>query len=161
MFRKSGFITAILILTIVSLASVLCQAAQPQALMTRHVPQVVANGKAQRVGQLPANQTMRFDIVIPLRDQTGLDIFYQELYDPTTPFYHQFITPEEFTARFGPTEQDWEAMVNFAKASGFDIFSGSRDERDLRVTGTVANIEKAFHVTLGVYQDPNENRTFF
>jgi len=57
-------------------------------LMTRHVPQVVANGKAQRVGQLPANQTMRFDIVIPLRDQTGLDIFYQELYDPTTPFYH-------------------------------------------------------------------------
>jgi len=52
-------------------------------------------------------------------------------------------------------------MVNFAKASGFDIFSGSRDERDLRVTGTVANIEKAFHVTLGVYQDPNENRTFF
>ncbi|MGC9990491.1 MAG: protease pro-enzyme activation domain-containing protein [Terriglobales bacterium] len=161
MFRKSGFIVAILILTIVSLASVLCQAAQPQALMTRHVPQVVANGKAQRVGQLPANQTMRFDIVIPLRDQTGLDIFYQELYDPTTPFYHQFITPEEFTARFGPTEQDWEAMVNFAKASGFQIFSGSRDERDLRVTGTVANIEKAFNVTLGVYQDPNENRTFF
>ena len=51
--------------------------------------------------------------------------------------------------------------MNFAKASGFQIFSGSRDERDLRVTGTVASIEKAFHVTMGVYQHPTENRTFF
>ena len=50
MFRKSGFIIAILILTIVSLASVVCQAAQPQALMTRHVPEVVANGKAKWSG---------------------------------------------------------------------------------------------------------------
>ena len=54
-------------------------------------------------GSFRQTQTMRFDIVIPLRDQTGLDIFHQELYDPTTPFYHQFITPEEFTARFGPS----------------------------------------------------------
>ncbi|MGA2967452.1 MAG: S53 family peptidase, partial [Terriglobales bacterium] len=160
MFRRFA-VTAITILAIVFLANTLCQAAQPQSFLTRHVPQVVDNGKAKLVGQLPADQVMRFDIVIPLRDQTGLDIFYQALYDPASPFYHQFITPEEFTARFGPSEQDWEALVNFAKASGFQIFSGTRDERDLRVTGTVANIEQAFHVTLGVYQDPNENRTFF
>ena len=46
-------------------------------------------------------------------------------------------------------------MVDFAKASGFQIFGGARDGRDLWVTGTVANVEKAFHVTMGVYQDPN------
>ncbi|MGB9235627.1 MAG: protease pro-enzyme activation domain-containing protein, partial [Terriglobales bacterium] len=135
------------------------QTAQP--FLTRHVPEPVLNGKAQLVGALPANQTMRFDIVIPLRDQPGLDLFLQDLYNPASPFYHLFITPEEFTARFGASEQDWEALVNFAKASGFQIFSGTRDERDLRVTGTVANIEKAFHVALGVYQHPTENRTFF
>jgi len=71
MFRKSGFITAILILTIVSLASVLCQAAQPQALMTRHVRQEVASGAAESVGHLPASQVMLFDIVMPLRDRAG------------------------------------------------------------------------------------------
>ncbi len=159
MFRRFG-VVAVTLLAILFFANIVCQA-QPQPFLTRHVPAVVANGKAQLVGHLPADQVMRFDIVMPLRDQTGLDIFLQQLYDPSSIFFHQFITPEEFTARFGPSDQDWETMVNFAKASGFQIFSGTRDERDLRVTGTVANVEKAFHLTLGIYQDPNENRTFF
>jgi subtilase family serine protease len=135
--------------------------AQPQNLLTRHVRDAVANGQAQLVGQLPATQTLRFDIVMPLRDRTGLQNFVQEVQDPTSPSYHQFLTPQEVTARFGPSEEDWDALVAFAKASGFEIINGTREERDLRLTGTVANIEKAFHVSIGTYQDLTEDRTFF
>ena len=85
----------------------------------------------------------------------------QEVQDPTSPFYHQFLTPQEVTARFGASQEDWDALVAFAKASGFEIVSGNREERDLRLTGTVANIEKAFHVTMGTYHDLTEDRTFF
>ncbi len=52
-------------------------------------------------------------------------------------------------------------MVAFAKASGFEIISGTREGRDLRLSGTVANVEKAFHVTMGNYRDLAEDRTFF
>jgi subtilase family serine protease len=135
--------------------------AQPQTLMTRHVRDVVASGQAPLVGHLPATQTLRFDIVLPLRDRSGLQNFLQQLQDPTSPSYHQFLKPQEFTTRFGPSEEDWEALVAFAKASGFEIINGTREERDLRLTGTVANIEKAFHVSLGLYKDPTEDRTFF
>jgi len=135
--------------------------AQPQQLLTRHVRDAVANGQAQFVGQLPATQTLRFDIVLPLRDRAGLQNFVQEVQDPTSPSYHQFLTPQEVTARFGPSQEDWDALVAFAKASGFEIINGTREERDLRLTGSVANIEKAFHVTLGTYQDLTEDRTFF
>src|ERR1700677_175948 len=134
---------------------------QPQNLLTRHVRDAVANGQAQLVGQLPATQTLRFDIVLPLRDRTGLQNFVQEVQDPTSPSYHQFLTPQEVTARFGPSEEDWDALVAFAKASGFKIINGTREERDLRLTGTVANNEKAFHVSIGTYQDLTEDRTFF
>jgi subtilase family serine protease len=113
------------------------------------------------VGHLPANKTLRFDIVLPLRDRAGLQNFLQELYDPSSPSYHQFLKPQEFTARFGPSQEDWDALVAFAKASGFEIVGGTRDSRDLWLTGTVSNIEKAFHVTMGVYHDPTENRQFF
>jgi kumamolisin len=129
--------------------------------LTRHVRDVVANGQAPLVGQLPATQTLHFDIVLPLRDRTGLQTFNREVNDPSSPSYHQFLTPQEFTARFGPSQDDWDALVAFAKASGFEIINGTREERDLRLTGTVANIEKAFHVTMGLYQDPTEDRTFF
>jgi subtilase family serine protease len=135
--------------------------AQPQSLLTRHVREEVVNGRAQFVGQLPATQTLRFDIVLPLRDRAGLQSFLQEVQDPSSPSHHQFLTPQEFTARFGPTQEDWDALVAFAKASGFEIISGTREARDLRLTGTVANIEKAFHVTMGTYQDLTEDRTFF
>jgi subtilase family serine protease len=135
--------------------------AQSQQLLTRHLRDEVANGRAQLVGQLPANQTLRFDIVLPLRDRAGLQNFLLELQDPTSPSYHQFLTPQEFTVRFGPSQEDWDAVVAFAKASGFQIISGDLEGRDLRLTGTVANIEKAFHVTLGTYKDLTEDRTFF
>ena len=48
-------------------------------LMTRHVRDEVASGQAQLVGQLPATQTLRFDIVLPLRDRAGLQNFVQQV----------------------------------------------------------------------------------
>jgi subtilase family serine protease len=135
--------------------------AQPQQLLTRHVRDAVATGQAQFVGQLPSSQILRFDISLPLRDRAGLQNFVQQVQDPANPSYHQFLTPQEVTARFGPSQEDWNSLVAFAKANGFTIVDGSRDERDLRLTGTVANIEKALHVTMGLYKDPNEDRTFF
>jgi subtilase family serine protease len=135
--------------------------AQPQSPMTRHVRDAVVNGQAQLVGRLPATETLLFDIVLPLRDRAGLENFLQEVQSPASPSYHKFLTPQEFTARFGPSQEDWDALVAFAKASGFEIISGTREARDLRLTGTVANIEKAFHVTMGLYQDLTEDRTFF
>ncbi len=135
--------------------------AQPQSLLTRHVRDEVASGRAQFVGQLPATQALLFDIVLPLRDRAGLQNFVQEVQNPISPSYHQFLTPQEVTARFGPSQEDWDALVAFAKASGFDIIGGNREKRDLALTGTVANIQKAFHVTMGTYRDLSEDRTFF
>ena len=135
--------------------------AQWQQLSTRHVRPEVASGEAKLVGQLPPTDTLRFDMVLPLRDRTGLQSFLRQQYDPTSAFYHQFLTPKEFTARFGPSQEDWNTLVAFAKANGFEIISGTRDGRDLRLDGTVANIEKVFHVSMGVYKDPTEDRTFF
>ena len=161
MSRKLSFISpTITILTIVFLAHTLAQA-EPLPLLTRHVRDAVVNSQAPLVGQLPATQAIHFDVVLALRDRAGLQTFVQEVNDPTSRSYHQFLTPQEFTARFGPSQEDWDALVAFAKASGFQIVSGSRDAMDLRLIGTVASIERAFHVTLGTYRHPSENRTFF
>lgn len=66
-----------------------------QTLMTRHVREAVLSGEAKTVGRLPATQTLRFDIVLPLRHQPELENFLQELYDPTSSSYRRFVTPEE------------------------------------------------------------------
>ena len=65
--------------------------AQAQSVMTRHVRQEVISGQARFLNRLPETQTLRIDIVLPLRDQAGLESFLQELYDPASPSYRHFI----------------------------------------------------------------------
>jgi len=152
--RLGVFLVAIVAM---ALASV-CQA-QPQRLLTNHVRDVVFNGEAPFVGKLPATQSMRIDIVLPVRE--GLDSFLHDVYDPSSPTYRQFLTVEQFTERFGPSQRDFDALVRFAKANGFTVTGGSRDAIDLALKGSVANVETAFHIKMGLYHDPIGNRDFF
>jgi len=153
----------IFLLTVVALVAsvnVVCQA-QSQTLLTRHVREATLNGQAPLVGRLPVTQTMHVDIVLALRHQPELENFLQEVYDPSSSSYRHFVTVPEFTARFGPSQEDYDALIGFAKTNGFAVLGGSRDSMDVQLQGSVAVIEKAFHVTMGLYKHPTEDRTFY
>jgi kumamolisin len=149
------------LLALAVLASVLALDAQAESASTLHVRDVVRNGQAQPIGQLPLNSSMTLDVVLPLRDPAGLTAFLRELYDPENPSYRQFLTPAEFTARFGPTRQDYDATVSFLKKCGFTVVGGSRDGMDIQIEGPVSAVQAAFRLTMHTYQHPTENRTFY
>ena len=135
--------------------------AQAQSALTHHVRQDVISGRAQYLSPLPATQSLRLHLVLPLRNQAGLDDFLQELYDPRSPSYRRFLTVSEFTERFGPSEEDYDAVTRYVTSNGFQVVGGSRDGMDVQIEGRVPAIETAFHVSMGVYQHPTENRTFY
>jgi subtilase family serine protease len=132
-----------------------------QNMLTRHVRDTVRSGQAQALGRLPANQVLQLDLVLALRDPAGLESFLGQLYDPASPSYRRFLTPAQFTARFGPAQQDYDGVLGFARSYGLEVVGGSRDGMDVQVKGTVAAIETAFHIDLRTYQHPSEDRTFF
>src|SRR5271168_4061426 len=135
--------------------------AQSRSLLTRHVREATLNGQAKSLGRLPATQVMQLEIILPLRDQPGLDSFLTALYDPTSSSYRQFLTVAEFTERFGPTQQGYDAVIAFAKANGLTVVATSPNRLNVRISGTVANIESAFHMNMASYQHPTEGRTFY
>jgi subtilase family serine protease len=147
------------IVAIILCATVASQA--QQSLLTRHVREEVRNGQAPLVGHLPANQTMDITFILQQRNKAELDQLLKDLYDKTSPSFHQFLTVEQFTEQFGPSREDYETVKAFAKANGLQILSTSRNRMNLRVRGSVENIEKALNVKMGVYQHPTEARTFF
>ncbi|MGA2351807.1 MAG: protease pro-enzyme activation domain-containing protein [Terracidiphilus sp.] len=157
MFRRSR----LFMFSFMAVVTIVATNLHAQSLMTRHVREVVLNGQAQAIGRLPEAQTLQVDIVLPLRDPAGLDAFVADVYNPFSPNFRHFLAPEETSSRFGPTQENWDALVNFAKANGFRIENGSLKKRDLVLTGTVSAIESAFHVTMRTYQHPTENRIFF
>jgi subtilase family serine protease len=148
------------LVALVSAVNIVCRA-ESQAVLTHHTRQVTLNGQTPRVGRLPANQSMRITLVLPLRDQSGLDSFLHDVYDRNSASFRHFLTVEQFTERFGPTRQDYETLKQFARDNGFKVVKTSRNRVNLDVVGSVNAIEKAFHVTMGVYQHDTESRTFF
>jgi kumamolisin len=144
-----------------TLLLVMAAPAQAQSALTHHVREAVAGGEAQFLNPLPATESLRLDVVLPLRDQAGLDRFLAEIYDPASPSYRRFLTVPEFTERFGPSQEDYDAVVRYARSNGLTVVGGSRDGMDVQMEGPVPAIETAFHVSMGVYQHPTEGRTFY
>jgi hypothetical protein len=124
-----------------------------------HVPAVVS--RLQAVGNLPATNELRLAIGLPLRDPAGLTNFLSDIYNPASPNFHHYLTPEEFTARFGPTESDYAAVKIFAQASGFEITGTHGNRLLLDVRANVADIQRAFHLNLRQFKHPSEARDFF
>jgi subtilase family serine protease len=135
--------------------------AHAESVMTRHMRAEVSTGAAQPAAQLPQAQGMSLDIVLPLRDPAALTSFLADIYNPASPNFHHFVTPAQFTAKFGPTQADYDTVVAYVKASGLSVTGGSLDGMEVQVRGSVAAVEKAFHVRLQNYPRAGGNGTFF
>ncbi len=145
----------------VTLPFVMEAQAQSQSALTHHARQEVIRGQAQFLSRLPATESLRLHMVLPLRNQAGLDKFLRDVSDPASPSYRHFLTVSEFTAQFGPSEEDYDALTRYATSNGFQVVGGSRDGMDLQIEAPVAAIEKAFNLSMNIYQHPTENRAFY
>jgi subtilase family serine protease len=149
------------LLAIASMLSAGGLQARAESVITRHVRQATLNGQARLVGHLPASQVLQLDIVLPVRDQAGLDNFLADLNSSSIPNFRHFLTPAEFTERFGPTQRDYDAVVQYVQTHGLAVVGGSRDGMEVQAKGPVSAIESAFHVNMLTFQHPTENRIFY
>ena len=134
------------------------QAAERQRLRG-HVPAAV--GRLRALERLPGTNRLELAIGLPLRNRAALNDLLGRIYDPARPEYRQYLTPAEFAERFGPTPQDYAAVVTFARSNGFAVTGTHPNRTLLDVSGTVADIENALRVKMHVYQHPREGRTFY
>jgi subtilase family serine protease len=110
---------------------------------------------------MSTSQRIRLAIILPLRNQSELTNLLKRLYDPSSPDYRHFLSVAQFTQQFGPTKQDYQAVVKFARSNGFGVTNAPANRLLVHVDGTVAQINKAFHVAMTTYRHPTENRTFY
>jgi len=136
-------------------------AVQAAELQVIHRPLPAAVTSSVPLRHSPGWSRLNLTLGLPLRDREGLTNLLQQLYDPASPNFRHYLTPEQFAARFGPTEEDYEAVIKFAQSHGL-VVTGRHSNRTLiDVTGTAFSVERAFHVKINQYQHPTENRTFY
>ncbi len=124
-----------------------------------HVPSIVK--QLQPVGSLPASTNLTLAIGLPLRNKESLTNLLQELYNPSSPLYRRYLSADGFAQVFGPSEKDYETLKAFALTNGLTITGTHPNRMLLDVSGSVATIEKTFHINLRLYAHPSEARNFF
>ena len=144
-----------------TLSSMPAAAQQPRQVLHNHVRAVVASGEAEPVGRLPATQRLSVALMLPLRNQSELTSLLTRMYDSSAPDYRHFLSVAQFTEQFGPAAEDYQAVVDFAKANGLTVTATPVNRMLVDVSGSVAQIENALHVAMTIYQHPTEKRTFY
>ena len=134
------------------------QAAEPQVI-SGPIAQTWTNSTPLAGG--PRGSLLNLAIGLPLRTAGQLHQLLAELYDPASPRFRQYLTPAEFTERFGPSEADYQSLIRFAQSQGLIVTGQHPNRMVLDVRGAVPQVERAFHVHLNTYQHPREARTFF
>jgi hypothetical protein len=135
--------------------------AAERQIVRGHVLKAVADLNLQPLGRLPSSMNLDLAISLPLRNKEALANLLQQQYSPSSAQYHHWLRPEEFADRFGPSEQDYQAVIEFAKSNGFTVTGTHSNRTLLDVRGSVGNIERTFRVTLLTYQHPTEAREFY
>ncbi|MGH7971214.1 MAG: S53 family peptidase, partial [Limisphaerales bacterium] len=133
--------------------------AAPRRILGRHIPAAAA--QLRPIGALPATNELKLAIGLPLRNRDALTNLLAELYTPAHPNYRHFLTPSQFTARFGPTKAQYEAVIRFARTNGMTIVGTHANRLVLDIHCKVGDIQRVFHTTLRSYPHPTESRSFY
>ena len=140
-------------LLIAALASLLvggaARASQPMVTLTGHVPAGIAN--AQAVEHVAGTTNIPLAFVLPLRNQDDLAAEIKRIYDPKSSEYRHFLTPTTFTAKYGPTQTDYDSLQRYATANGFTITGTSTNRLILDVAAPASTIERVLGLHLNLY----------
>ena len=147
------------LVVILAVASATAANGQANRLLPGHIPPEVSGLRPS--GDLDPETNLQLSIGLPLRNTEALTNLLEALYDPSSPQHRQFLTPEQFTERFGPTAQDYQAVMQFVAMNGLQTTATHSNRLLLNVSGPVRNIEKAFGLRLKTYKHPRENRSFY
>ena len=125
------------------------------------VPDPVSSGQAVATGPFDDGRIIQLALHLPVRNQGELDRLLQQLYDPQSPLFHHYLTVEEYTAQFGPTQADYDAVMHWAQAKGFTVSAPEPNRRLVNIEGPVPVINAAFHIVLSAFQDSSTGRSYF
>ena len=126
-----------------------------------HVPEAILQLGLQPSGRLPATNRLYLAIGLPLLNTNELARLLRDIYNPANPQFRHYLSPQQFTERFGPTKVDYKAVMNFAREHGLAVRGTHANRALLDVSGEVGDIERALHVTMRSYHHPKEAREFY
>jgi subtilase family serine protease len=118
----------------------------PSNALPRHnVPDGVA--LAHYEGRVDPGTAMNLTVMLKMHNRAELDRAVEDLYDPASSTYHQWLTSKDFE-KYAPTPAEFDTVRDALVKQGFTVISSDPLRFSIRVHGTAAIVEKAFQTEL-------------
>ncbi len=94
-------------------------------------------------------------LITLLPDTTQEDALIQliaEQHNPESPYYHQWLTPQQYGELFGVSESDATQVTAWLQGHGMEVEELAAGRRSIVFSGTAAQVESAFHTSIHSYK---------
>ncbi len=110
-------------------------------------------------GRVPRNLQMD-RVILTLQSspeqEADLKKLLAEQQNPSSPHYHEWVTPRQFGERFGASTADVEVIRSWLQSRGMRITEISNSRREIEFSGTAKQIEDAFLTEIHNYEIDGE-----
>ncbi|AFL89969.1 putative protease [Terriglobus roseus DSM 18391] len=113
--------------------------------------------KAMDKGRAAAGQSVSFNVYLPLQNRAALESQIAKIHDSSSPQYHHWMTPAEFTAKFAPTAAQVAAVQKQLAAQG--LTATAVGPQRLQVSGPASAVESALQTQLHAGSFANGRKT--
>ena len=109
--------------------------------------------QAQLVGPTKDAKKIDFTLHLKVKNKEKFEQLFNEIYEPGSPHYHQFLTKNEYQSEFAPDIKTMELIKRYFDAQ--DMKATIKGE-NIVVTATIKQIEHAFKIKINNYRYQNK-----
>ncbi len=124
-------------------------------------PAMLGSDTVRPTSALDPSTRISVTLTLPLTNKADLDTFVQDVSNPSSPRYGQYLTPAEFAAKYGASQAGFDAVLAWAKASGLQVTQTSLSRNAVSISATASQLGKAFGVSFNNYFDAASGSMFF
>lgn len=112
--------------------------------------------QATQIAPLELSKPLHVSVSLNLRNVAELETLLEGLDNPHSPHYQKFLTPEQFKARFAPTDEQVKSVVAHLTAHGFRNVEVAPNNMLVSADGSAATVNAAFHAQMKTFVLKNE-----
>ena len=129
--------------------AVAAQAAPGEVVLPGSVADAVTASPA--VGDVPATQSLTVQLWLN-GNQTGATNFADSVSNPKSRTFHQYLSPNAWTDRYGASAASASAVRTWLTQQGFTNITADPQRAYLRATAPTSTVQNAFHVQMKTFK---------
>ncbi|HTD50497.1 MAG TPA: protease pro-enzyme activation domain-containing protein, partial [Acidimicrobiia bacterium] len=147
---KRPFASALVALAGLAIGTVPAFATEPSSTVRLAAAVSRVPAGAARLGALPSNQQLTIRVVLQPSHTAELATLLHDLYDPASPRYEKWLTPDKFNREFGPDPAEISTVTTWLRSRG--LTETTTQGMTVRVVADARDVARAFSVSFARYR---------